>query len=65
MAWFGIAADGIDLVFDDDSRQQVSWTADDDTERRADVPTVLYVRHDASRPARSPDPDAPHPGSSS
>ena len=66
-SWRGsrIAADGIDLVFDDDSRQQVSWTADDDTERRADVPTVLYVRHDASRPARSPDPDAPDPGRSS
>ncbi len=74
MAWFALSDDGIDLVFDDDTREQVSWTGDDDTTRRADVPTVLYVRHDATRAdhARAdstrPDdakPDAPQPGRSS
>ena len=56
MAWFALNDDGIDLVFDDDSRQHLTWTADD-TERRADVPTLLYVRHDTdSRPPRTPPP---------
>jgi hypothetical protein len=48
MAWFALNDDGIDLVFDDDSRQQLAWTADDDTRRSADVPTLLYVRHDSA-----------------
>jgi hypothetical protein len=44
MAWFALNEDGIALVFDDESRDVVTWTAVDDSERRADVPTVLYVR---------------------
>ncbi|HET8987797.1 MAG TPA: DUF3375 domain-containing protein [Humibacillus sp.] len=52
MAWFALNDDGIDLVFDDDSRQHVTWTVDDDTERLADVPTLLYVRHDTAPAVR-------------
>jgi hypothetical protein len=66
MAWFALSDDGIDLVFDDDTRQHVTWTADDDTERRADVPTLLYVRPDGRNTGRNEGGhDARHPGRSS
>ncbi|GGM88310.1 hypothetical protein GCM10009721_11680 [Terrabacter tumescens] len=76
MAWLAIGADGIDIVFDDDSRQQVSWTADDGTTRLADLPTVLYVRHGGdgvrgaagvtgAAGAHDPASDDAHPGRSS
>ncbi len=53
MAYFALTEDGIDLVIDDDARQQVGWVADDETRREADVPTLLYVRHDQS-PTKDP-----------
>ena len=53
MAYFALTEDGIDLVIDDDARQRVEWVADDETRREADVPTLLYVRHDQS-PAKDP-----------
>jgi hypothetical protein len=62
MAWFALNEDGIDLVFDDDSRDVVTWTADDDSERRADVPTVLYVRQPSGD---HNDASTAHPGRSS
>jgi hypothetical protein len=48
MAYFALTEDGIDLVIDDEARQRVEWLADDETRREADVPTLLYVRHDQS-----------------
>lgn len=44
VAYFGLSADGIQVVFDDSVREAVTWDGDDGAARTADVPGVLYVR---------------------
>jgi hypothetical protein len=48
--------DGVDTVVDDDRHDEVTWTGDDEVDRAARIPHVVYTRAGAA-----PRPDVPRP----
>lgn len=49
--------DGVETTVDDERRDEVSWTGDDDVDRTARVPRVVYSRTVRPRPASAPQDD--------
>lgn len=48
VGYLSLQQPGLDVVFDDDGRIHVSWTADE-AERTADLPQVTFTRHQEER----------------
>ena len=48
VGYLSLREPGLDIVFDDDGRVQISWAADD-VDRVADVPRVVFAREAAPR----------------
>lgn len=47
--------DGVETTVDDDRHDEVSWTGEDDVDRLAVVPHVVYSRAGAPRPTTTPE----------